>query len=128
MISGVSRVILSVDDQEKAKDFWVDKMGFDLVSDEIFGDERWIEVRPPGGSPALALALRPEDEPVPNVPDKLPHSNVFFTCDDIVQTYRELSERGVAFPAPPAQMHFGWWAMFEDHEGTRYAISPTPRD
>jgi hypothetical protein len=33
-----------------------------------------------------------------------------------------LSERGVRFPTPPTKMDFGWWALFEDHEGTRYAL------
>jgi hypothetical protein len=23
---------------------------------------------------------------------------------------------------PPARQHFGWWALFEDNEGTRYAL------
>ena len=26
------------------------------------------------------------------------------------------------FPVPPARMHFGWWALFEDDDGTRYAL------
>lgn len=43
-------------------------------------------------------------------------------CEDIEQTYAELSERGVGFTAPPVQMHFGWWSMFEDWEGTRFAL------
>ena len=34
----------------------------------------------------------------------------------------ELRARGVEFPLPPARQHFGWWALFEDNEGTRYAL------
>lgn len=128
MISGVSMVVLDVEDQEKAKDFWVDKLGFELVSDETYGAERWIEVRPPDGAPRLALTARPPGESRPEVRAELPHSNVFFTCEDINRTYEELTARGVSFPAPPAQMHFGMWALFEDHEGTRFAISPTATD
>jgi hypothetical protein len=33
------------------------------------------------------------------------------------------SERGVDFAAPPARMHFGWWALFRDQDGTRYALT-----
>jgi predicted enzyme related to lactoylglutathione lyase len=68
------------------------------------------------------LSPRPADEPRREVPDDLPHSPVFFTCEDIQETYRELTERGVRFPAPPTEMDFGWWAMFEDDQGTRYAL------
>jgi hypothetical protein len=28
----------------------------------------------------------------------------------------------VSFPEPPAQQFFGWWSMFEDPDGTRYAL------
>jgi hypothetical protein len=24
--------------------------------------------------------------------------------------------------APPERQHFGWWALFEDPDGTRYAL------
>jgi lactoylglutathione lyase len=47
---------------------------------------------------------------------------VFFTREDIQVTYRELTEPGVRFRAPPAEMPFGWCSMFEDDDGTRYAL------
>ena len=122
MISGVSKVVLPVDDQERAKDFWVDRLGFELRRDESYGDERWIEVSPPGQDLLLALTRRPGSEARRELPDQLPHSPVFFNCADIEQTYRELTERGVDFPVPPARQHFGWWALFADPDGTRYAL------
>ncbi|MGH3339338.1 MAG: VOC family protein, partial [Propionibacteriaceae bacterium] len=65
---------------------------------------------------------RQADEPRRTVPDRLPHSDLFFDCADIESTHAELSARGVKFPLPPARQHFGWWALFEDNEGTRYAL------
>jgi predicted enzyme related to lactoylglutathione lyase len=59
---------------------------------------------------------------VRDVPTQLPHSPIFFNCDDIQETYRELASRGVKFTAPPVKMDFGWWSMFEDGAGTRYAL------
>ena len=70
----------------------------------------------------IVLSPRTEADARRDVPDQLPHSPVFFTCDDIEATHRELIERGVRFPVPPARMHFGWWSLFEDDEGTRYAL------
>jgi predicted enzyme related to lactoylglutathione lyase len=122
VIKGVSKVVLAVEDQQQAKQFWTTRMGFRVTQDETFGDERWVEVAPPDGGPVLVLSPRPAGQPRPEVPDMLPHSPVFFTCDDIQRTHRELSERGVEFTAPPARMHFGWWALFSDQEGTRYAL------
>jgi lactoylglutathione lyase len=116
-------VYILVDDQEAAKRFWTTTMGFELVTDQTYGAERWIEVTPPDRRILLVLTPRqgaPRQEP-PN--EWLPHSNVFFNCEDIEATYAELSARGVKFPTPPARQHFGWWALFEDPDGTRYALS-----
>jgi predicted enzyme related to lactoylglutathione lyase len=122
MITGVRKIIVPVADQAEATRFWTETIGFDLTRDETYGDERWVEVTPPDRSLVLVLSPRSPEEPRREVPDQLPHSDIFFTCEDIQQTYRQLTARGVAFPTPPAKQHFGWWAMFEDNEGTRYAL------
>lgn len=123
MITSVRKIIVPVDDEAGAKEFWTTRMGFNLTLDETYGaGQRWIEVAPPAGSLVLVLSRRRADEPRREVPDQLPHSPIFFNCEDIQQTYRELIERGVKFTAPPVKMPFGWWSMFEDSEGTRYAL------
>jgi predicted enzyme related to lactoylglutathione lyase len=125
VIKSVAKVIMHVDDQERAREFWTNRAGF-VARDETYEDERWIEVAPPGGGPVLVLSPRPAEQPRPDVSDMLPHSPVFFTCDDIHETYSAMRDRGVEFPAAPAQMHFGWWAMFTDPDGTRYALGQWP--
>jgi predicted enzyme related to lactoylglutathione lyase len=122
MITGVSKVVVAVDDQELSREFWTSQVGFELLRDESYGDERWIELRPPEGGPLLVLSPRNGDEPRPEVSNQLPHSPLFFNCADIEATYRELSDRGVSFAVPPQRQHFGWWSLFEDPEGTRYAL------
>jgi predicted enzyme related to lactoylglutathione lyase len=123
VISGISQIIVPVEDLDRAKQFWTERMGFEAARDETYGDERWVEVQPPGAAPRLVLSPRSPDEPRREVREMLPHSDVFFTCEDIEQTYKKLAERGVHFPTPPAQQHFGWWALFEDDAGTRYALT-----
>src|SRR5262249_52447879 len=92
-----------VSDQERARAFWTETMGFRLVSDQEMGSERWIKVTPPdhkvvlvlgGPAPLLADCLR-------NLPAQLPHSPVFLTCDDIQKTHEELTARGRAVRAAP---------------------------
>jgi predicted enzyme related to lactoylglutathione lyase len=122
VISGVDMVVLSVEDQERAKDFWTTRIGFEVTTDAPYADGRWLEVTPPDRSVVLVLSQRAADERRPEVGEMLPHSPVFFSCEDIQQTYRELTERGVKFPTPPTRMPFGWWSLFEDDEGTRYAL------
>ena len=124
MISGVSKVVVDVDDQDRAKAFWTDVMGFELVQDTPYGDDgtRWLEVRTPDKQTILVLSPRHGERPT--APDTLPTSNLFFACEDLQRTYEELSARGVEFPQPPAQLSFGWWSLFNDSEGTRFALVP----
>ena len=97
-------------------------MGFRVIRDDTYGDERWIEVTPPHQDLLLVLSPRRPDEPRRAAPDRLPHSDLFFNGADIEATHAELSQRGVRFPLPPSRQQFGWWALFEDNEGTRYAL------
>jgi predicted enzyme related to lactoylglutathione lyase len=122
MISSVRKVVLPVDDQQRALEFWTEKAGFELVLDESYGDERWVEVSPPGGGLQLVLSPREASDARPAVREGLPHSPVFFDCADIAATYEEMRERGVQFAVPPERQHFGWWALFEDADGTCYAL------
>jgi hypothetical protein len=55
VIRGVSKVVIEVEDQERAKEFWTEKMGFELAQDAPYGDERWLEVRSPDGAVNLVL-------------------------------------------------------------------------
>jgi predicted enzyme related to lactoylglutathione lyase len=54
----------------------------------------------------------------------LPTSNVFFYAEDLQQTHQELTARGVEFPLPPVQQPFGWWSLFQDPDGNRFALVP----
>jgi predicted enzyme related to lactoylglutathione lyase len=97
-------------------------MGFEVVQDAPYGQERWLEVRAPDGV-NLVLELRGEGERGHGeAPEHLPTSNVMFRCADLPATYEELAARGVEFPQPPIQQPFGWWSMFTDSEGSRFAL------
>jgi predicted enzyme related to lactoylglutathione lyase len=123
MIRGVRKIVVPVSDQDGAKEFWTNRVGFEVIQDSQFGDNgRWLEVTPPDRGVVLVLSPRRPDEAPRGVPDQLPHSDVFFACDDIQATYGALTRRGVRFHTPPTKMPFGWWSMFEDNEGTRYAL------
>jgi predicted enzyme related to lactoylglutathione lyase len=123
MVGGVSKVSLEVEDQDRAKRFWTEQLGFELVQDTPYREERWLEVRTPDKAVVLVLGLR--QGPRPTAPDpSLPTSNVFFYADDLQQTYKELTARGVEFPQPPVEQPFGWWSLFQDGEGNRFALVP----
>ena len=122
MIEGVSKVVIEVGDQARALSFWTERLGFELHQDTPYGEERWIEVRTP--DKRLVLVLSPRRVDPSSASDTLPTSNVFFYCDDLTQTYDVLRSRGVEFPQPPVELSFGWWSIFKDQEGNRFALRP----
>jgi lactoylglutathione lyase len=122
MVKGIHQVVLEVDDQDRALAFWIKKLGFELAQDVPYGNERWLEVRTPDKAATLVLTLREGERPT--APEGLPTSNIMFYCDDLTGTYEELNARGVDFPQPPFEQPFGWWSMFQDTEGNRFALTP----
>jgi len=127
MISAVDKININVRDQDAAKRFWVETMGFSLVTDEPIGEEpsgaRWIEVRPPHSAVTLVLySLTFDASRLGTL------SPVLFTCDDIQKTHQELTARGVEFPDPPGLRSWGWWATFTDNEGNLYGLGQRSTD
>src|SRR6266487_2834736 len=110
MIGGVSQVVIEVEDQDRAKAFWTETLGFELVQDAPYGQERWLEVRTPDKAVVVVLDLRKGKRP--SAPDPS------------LQTSKELRARGVEFPLPPVEQPFGWWSLFEDPDGNRFALVP----
>src|SRR5258708_3883105 len=64
-ITQVGTVIVPVSDQDRALEFYLDKLGFEKRSDIPFGHgDRWVEVAPPGAATSIALIPPREGEPV----------------------------------------------------------------
>jgi len=90
-ITEIGRVAVPAADQNRALAFYVDTLGFELRSDETFADGkmRWIEVAPPGGSTAIALA--PPMEGGPTAVD----TGIVLSSTDIEADHAALKEAGV---------------------------------
>ena len=125
MLRGVSKVRVRVRDQERAKRFWVDTMGCKVAQDAAYGDERWLEVLLPD---SVVLVLELGDGPDDDTPPGQPNTPVFFHCDDVDATWRELVERGVTFTQDPVDMPFGRWSLFQDDEGNRFPLTTQTQD
>jgi predicted enzyme related to lactoylglutathione lyase len=120
VLLGVNKVRLGVVDQERARRFWVETIGCEVVQDESYGDERWLEVRLPDG---VVLVLERHKGPDESAAPGQPNTPIFFGCDDVDSTSRDLVGRGVGLVQEPVDMPFGRWAMFEDGEGNRFPLT-----
>lgn len=56
MIRRIATVAVYVEDQQKAKQFWTEKVGLDVVTEHPMGPNVfWLEVAPEGAQTALVL-------------------------------------------------------------------------
>jgi catechol 2,3-dioxygenase-like lactoylglutathione lyase family enzyme len=64
-ITEIGRVTVPAADQDRALEFYVGTLGFELRTDETFADAkmRWIEVVRRGGATAIALAPPMDGDP-----------------------------------------------------------------
>jgi catechol 2,3-dioxygenase-like lactoylglutathione lyase family enzyme len=90
-ITHLQIVSVPVSDQDRARVFYVDTLGFELRADNPMGPgQRWVQVAPPGTDQLDAGHL------VRDHAGRLAQGLVL-ECDDIQAAYKELSERGVSF-------------------------------
>jgi Glyoxalase/Bleomycin resistance protein/Dioxygenase superfamily. len=90
-ISDVGTVFVPVADQDRALEFYVDKLGFEKRGDFPYGEaSRWIEVAPPGSTMAIALVPPSEGE---SPGGDLTHCA--FATEDIEADHETLRARGV---------------------------------
>jgi catechol 2,3-dioxygenase-like lactoylglutathione lyase family enzyme len=92
-ITQVGTVIVPVSDQDRAIEFYVEKLGFEKHADVPYGNgERWVEVAPAGvGQDGTTIALVP-----PHGGDPVGiRTHVGFGTDDAQAAHATLRERGV---------------------------------
>ena len=118
MIKSVSLVSIPVRDQSKALEFYTKKLGFQLLTDQPFGAQRWIELCVPGAETKVALFTPPGQENRIGT-----FSNIAFFTDDMEKTYQTLAARGVEFQQPPKKESWGTSAIFKDLDGNTFALS-----
>lgn len=118
MITQIKFVTVPVRDQEKALDFFVNKLGFKVATDQAMGPgQRWIELKI-AGSPTMIVPFTPpghEDRIGSFVP-------LSFQCDNVEKTAAELKAKGVQFKQDPKTEPWGTSAIFLDPDGNQYVI------
>jgi catechol 2,3-dioxygenase-like lactoylglutathione lyase family enzyme len=118
VISHLQVVSIPVSDQDRAKAFYTDVMGFELRTDAPFGpDQRWVEIVPPGSATSITL--------VTWFPTMSPGSlkGLVLATDDIRATYGELEARGLRWTSPVQDEFWGTFATFDDPDGNSWVVA-----
>lgn len=124
-----------VDDQDEAIAFFVDVLGFELVTDEpsTTNDgrpKRWIVVRPPGASTGLLVARADGPTQAAAVGNQFGGRVGFFLrVDDFEASRRRMADAGVEFVGQPRDEPYGRVVVFVDVAGNRWdLLGPVPSE
>jgi len=119
MIKSIKFTSISVRNQDAALDYYTQKLGFIVLTDQPFSDQqRWIEIGIPGAQTGLVL-FNPDGQE-----SRIgSFTGISFLCDDVPQTYEQLKSRGVEFVAPPKIESWGTSAIFKDPDGNQFVLS-----
>ena len=118
-ITQVQLLSIPVADQDRAKDFYVDTLGFDLVSDSPMPDGRWVQVAPKGAATSVTLVNWFETMP----PGSL--QGLVLESDDIDRDAAELAARGVEIKGGVQQAPWGRYVTFKDPDGNGIVLQTT---
>ena len=119
MIKQIKLVTIPVHDQKRALNFYTEKLGFTIITDQPMGkNQRWIELRIPRAETRVCLFTPPGYENRVGT-----FTGISFDCDDVQATYAQLSARGVSFEGPPQKEPWGVFAKFKDSEGNSFVLS-----
>lgn len=138
MIDHLSHTNVWVLDQDSAKAFYTDKLGFEVRFDITMGEEfegagagfRWLTVGSKG-QPDLQLILASCD--MGRSPEQAAQLRELvaggamavgvMTTDACRRTYEELSAKGVTFLSEPAERPYGIEAMLRDDSGNLISLT-----
>jgi lactoylglutathione lyase len=120
MLKFVKFAELPVVDQDRALSFYTEKLGLQVAQDAPYKDDwRWIELAVPGAETHILLTHRTTE-----AESEMPC--LVLIADDVADTYRKLTARGVTFTKEPGKAPWNptqTFAQLRDSEGNQIVIS-----
>lgn len=127
----LSQIALVVNDYDEAIDFYVNKLGFELVEDTVLSPEkRWVKVKPanaPSHGCHLLLAKASTTEQTKSIGNQTGgRVFLFLHTDDFDRDFNRLQEQGITIVRPPQVEPYGKVLVFSDLYGNLWdLIEPT---
>ena len=129
MITRIGTVCLFVSDQDRAKKFYTEVLGFELRSDQPLipgAPNRWLAVAPAGAETEVILYL--PDQNWEHYRQVVGRSQALtFEVSDMRQLHTDLTARGVTFDLEPETQPWGTQAIIRDSEGNRLILRQAPQ-
>ena len=116
-------IAVLVRDQDKSLEFYLETLGFNLITDRPREHGRFILVAAPdGGSPLALICSKPGSEEL----DRIGYGGpvAVFITEDVTARYEAWRERGVRFPHPPQAVAWGGvFVSFEDIDHNTFILA-----
>lgn len=121
MITSLVHTALLVDEYDRAKAFYCDLLGFQVVEDTPLGEKRWVRLAAPGGGGSEILLSRAVNEAQRAAIGNQTGGRVlfFFHTDNFDADYSRFRSQGVEFVEGPFHHSYGKVAVFKDCYGNR---------
>ena len=119
-ITGVEVLSLPVSDQDRARDFYVDVLGFELLRDtEMQPGMRWVQVAPPGGGTTITLVTWFDSMPAGS------NRGLVLETDDVDADVERLRGLGLDFPDGIQEQPWGRFVTLADPDGNGLVLQAT---
>lgn len=129
MITHVGTVCIFVADQDRAKDWYANKLGFEVRQDAPLypgAPNRWVAVAPKGALTEVILYL--PDQNWEHYKQVVGQSQaVTFNVTDMAGLAKDLKAKGVEFVTEPDPQPWGTNAIIRDSEGNRLVLVELPK-
>ena len=113
-------VTLPVSDVDRAKEFYVDKVGFNADYDERpMEGIRFVQLTPPGSACSVAIGEGLTEAPPGTAP------NLMIVVSDIQAAHAQLKDKGVDVSDVDVQ-EWGQFVYFADPDGNQWALQQLP--
>lgn len=117
--SHIDIVSIPVSDQEAARDFYRDVLGFDVIRDDAFADGRWLQLALPNARTSITLVTWFDAMP----PGSL--QGLVLASDDLDADHERLLQHGVEV-SDVASAPWGRFATFTDPDGNGWVLQAAP--
>lgn len=122
MVNKIGKITIYVNDQDEAKKFWTEKMGFVVKFEQEMGPGmKWIEVGPSESEFTTFVLYNKSMMESQNPAANVGHPSILLSTTDINKTYAELKDNGVEL-GKLMEMPYGKMFSFNDNEGNAYLI------
>ena len=106
---------MAVTEMARAKEFYTEKLGFQVTKDYGQGDQHWVSLDLPGGGASLNLTTMHENMQPGTM-------KLYLSTVDVEAAYNDLKAKGIEPTSEIAGDGWGKWFGISDPDGNQWLV------